>query len=206
MTLAFAQFGIDEMFARGFVLKHQHALPNSTDYIKYIHSLDFPSEVKQQILNTKTFTPMIFVPGFTTKDKSTVYRMDPNSSALNFVEEQRGLTDKNIELTHMTIISAWEMFIAFKPNDSPVLQFFRHIRNAAAHNGQFHFDKKVINKITGELKIKAQWENFTITSEVQGVHLIPKEKNDNEAFWDQGDLVNFLLDLENHYPKLKHCT
>lgn len=207
MTLAFAQFGINEMFARGFVLKHQATFPNLADYISYIDNLGFPSEVKAQILNTQTFTPMIFVPGFTTKDKTSVYRMDPNSSALKFVEEERGITGKNIELTHMTIISAWEMFMALKPIDSPILQFFRHIRNAAAHNGKFHFDKKVIDASSGELKLEASWKGFVITAKHQGVHLIPKDKNDNDSFLDQGDLVEFLLDLENHYPELKnHCT
>ena len=165
--------------------------------------MDFPEEVQQEIFRTRTLTPLIFVPGFRTKDKTNLYRMMPNNSAVQFVEEQRGLTTKNIELTHMTIISAWEKIMAFNLKDTSVWQFFRHIRNAAAHNGKFHFDKKVIDSSTGELKQKAEWKTFVITPTLQGKHLIAKDKNDSDFYCDQGDIVEFLLDFENHYPILK---
>lgn len=202
-TLSFAQFGINEIFARGFFLKHRAKFPDENEFIAYIKSLDFPEEVQQEIFKTQTFTPLIFVPGFRTKDKTNLYRMIPNSSAVQFVEEQRGLTTKNIELTHMTIISAWEKIMGYNLSDTPVLQFFRHIRNAAAHNGKFHFDNKVIDKTTGQLKQNAEWKTFTITPILQDLHLIARDKNDTDFFCDQGDLVEFLLDFENHYPVLK---
>ncbi len=201
-TLAFAQFGINEMFSRGFYLNAQIRYPDSSDFINYIKSCRFPLEVENQIFQTQTFTPFIFVPGFLTKDKTEVYRMSPNDSALQFVNDWGGLTDKNIELTHMTIISAWEKIIQLNLISSPVLQFFRHIRNASAHNGQFHFDRKVLNT-NGDLKLPAEWKNFTITSNLQGLKLIAKDKNDTDYFFDQGDLVEFLLDFENYYPQLK---
>lgn len=204
MALSFAQFGINEMFARGFVIKHQALFPDLNDYINYVNGLDFPTEIKQQILKTQTFTPLIFVPGFRTKDNSKVYRMDPDFSALKFVAEQGGYSDKNIEFTHMTIISAWEKIMGLNLADSPTLQFFRHIRNAAAHNGKFHFDKQVINQASGELKLKAEWKKFIVTPTLQDLHLIARSKSDTDFFWDQGDLVEFLLDFENHYPELKH--
>jgi len=205
-TLAYAQFGINELFARGFFLQQQTKYPDPTEFIKSIKSYQFPDEVEEQIFQTQTFTPLIFVPGFMTKDKGTTYRMIPNSSAIQFVQIWRGLTDKNIELTHMTIISGWEKIMSKKLTNSPILQFFRHIRNAAAHNGKFYFDKKVINKSTGELKEHAEWKTFTIKSSLQDLNLIARDKNDIESFWDQGDLVEFLLDFENHYPELKHST
>jgi hypothetical protein len=202
-TLSFAQFGINEVFARGFFLKHKAKFPDENQFIAYIKSLGFPEEVQREIFKTQTFTPLIFVPGFKTKDKKNLYRMIPDYSAIQFVEEQRGLTTKNIELTHMTIISAWEKIMAFNLSDSSVLQFFRHIRNAAAHNGKFHFDKKVIDNVTGQLKQKAEWKTFVITPILKGLHLIARDKNDNDFFCDQGDLVEFLLDFENYYPILK---
>lgn len=201
-TLSFAQFGINEMFSRGFFLKYQALYPDINKFIKHVKELGFPEEVEQEIFRTQTFTPLIFVPGFRTKDKTTTYQI-PNSSALQFVEDQKGLTTKNIELTHMTIISAWEKIMEFKLTDSPTLQFFRHIRNAAAHDGKFHFDSKVINKTSGELKLKAEWKTFVIIPGLQDLHLISRDKNDKDFFWDQGDLVEFLLDFENHYPDLK---
>lgn len=191
-TLSFAQFGINEIFARGFYLKHRAKFPDDNQFIAYDKSLKFPAEVEQEIFKTRTFTPMIFVPGFRTKDKTNLYRMMPNHSAVQFVEEQRGLTTKNIELTHMTIISAWEKIMALNLSDSPILQFFRHIRNAAAHNGKFHFDNKVIDKTTGDLKHTAEWRSFVITPNLQGLHLIARDKNDTDFFCDQGDIVEFL--------------
>lgn len=203
-TLSFAQFGINEIFSRGFYLKHRVLFPENNDFIHYIESLPFPNDVKQEIYKTQTFTPLIFVPGFMTKDKNMTYRLDPHPSALQFVEDQKGLTDKNIELTHMTIITAWEKIMQFNLADSSVLQFFRHIRNAAAHNGKFYFQPNTIDNKTGELKKEAKWKSFEIKSSLENMTLISKDKNDKTSFWDQGDLVEFLLDFENHYDEIKN--
>jgi hypothetical protein len=202
-TLSFAQFGINEIFSRGFYLKHRIHYPDFNDFVTYIKSLNFPLEVQTEIFQTQTFTPLIFVPGFSTKDKEKLYRMMPDYSAVQFVDEQRGRTKINIELTHMTIICAWEKIITLNLSDSPILQFFRHLRNAAAHNGKFHFDKKAIDETSGKLKRDAEWKTFRITPDLQGLHLIARDEDDKDFFCDQGDIVEFLLDFENHYPQLK---
>ncbi len=129
--------------------------------------------------------------------------MLPNESGLKFASEERGITGANIEFTHWAIISAWEKILPFNLVDSPSLQFFRHIRNAAAHNGEFHFTNKVIDKLNGELKKNAEWNSFKITASLQGMKLFAETKNDINCFWDQGDLIEFLLDFQNHYPVLK---
>jgi len=103
----------------------------------------------------------------------------------------------------MTIIVAWERILPYKLPDKPVLQFFRHIRNAAAHNGKFDFKKKVIDYQSGELLKDATWNSFEIKVADQDMPLIARHKQDKAAFWDQGDLVEFLLDFENHYPEIK---
>lgn len=203
ITLAYAQFGINELFSRGFFLLKMKEYPDRNNFVKHINEFDFPREVKHEILRTRTFTPLIFVPGFQTKDESRVYQMEPKFSAVEFVQEKQGITDKNIELTYMTIIVAWEKIQPFNPADSSVLQFFRHIRNAAAHNGKFHFTKKVIDNQTGELLKQAKWGNFEIKASLQGLPLIVNDKNDKSSFWDQGDMVEFLLDFENHNAELK---
>lgn len=203
VTLAYTQFGIDELISRGFFLQKCRQYPNRDSFIQHIKTFSFPKEVEDQIFQTRTFTPMIFVPGFTTRDKQTTYQMEPNTSAIHFINDTQGITKTNIELTYMTILIAWEKALAFNLNDTPVFQFFRHVRNAAAHNGKFHFDKKVINQQTGDLVKKAEWKNFQIVSAMQNMPLVACDKNDTTNFWDQGDLVEFLLDFENHYPELK---
>jgi hypothetical protein len=203
VTLAYTQFGINELFSRGFFILKMKEFPDRNNFINHINEFDFPSDVKDQIFRTRTFTPQIFVPAFQTKDKGRGYRMDTNTSAVQFVQDTGGITDKNIELTHMTIIVAWEKILSYNLANTPVLQFFRHIRNAAAHNGKFHFTKKVLDNQTGELLKEAKWGNFEIKASLQDLPLILKDKNDQDSFWDQGDLVEFLLDFENHYAELK---
>ncbi|WPV02106.1 hypothetical protein SNE26_09995 [Mucilaginibacter sp. cycad4] len=203
VTLAYTQFGINELFSRGFFILKMKEYPDRSEFVNHINEFDFPAEVKDQIFRTRTFTPQIFVPGFRTKDTARDYRMDTNTSAVQFVIDTAGITDKNIELTHLTIIVAWEKILSFNLADTPVWQFFRHIRNAAAHNGKFHFTNKVLDSQTGELLKEAKWGNFEIKASFHDLPLILKNKNDTNSFWDQGDLVEFLLDFENHYPELK---
>lgn len=201
-TLAYSQFGINELFSRGFYLQKKHDFPSDLEFNAEIKRFDFPEEVEEEIFRTQTFTPLIFVPGFISKNEKKVFRLDPNLSALKFIDETRGITDTNIRLTHMTILSTFEKTMHQNLENSHVLQFFRHIRNAAAHNGKFHFDKKVIDLKNNVLIKKAKWNNFDIQPQLQGKRLIKENKDDYEAFWDQGDLIEFLLDFENHYPEL----
>lgn len=202
VTLAYTQFGINELFSRGFFADAVRRYPDYNARAGYFNSLGFPASVVDQLLRTRTFTPKIFIPGFTTKNGSNVFRMDVEASAAHFLHDTKGLTDKNIELTHMTIIVAWEKVLGLELADGPIFQFFRHIRNAAAHNGKFHFSKQVIDS-NGELLKPAMWGNFEIKAAMQGKPLIVRTKKDESGFWDQGDLVEFLLDFETHYPEIK---
>lgn len=138
-TLAYTLFGVNELYSRGFITLKLHEFPIRSNFEKEIDRFEFPLTVKDQILRTRTFTPLIFVPGFTTKDKSRTYQMDPNKSAVHFIRDTRGRSQTNLELTYMTIILAWEQIQKFDLHRSPVKEFFRHIRNAAAHNGRFNF-------------------------------------------------------------------
>jgi hypothetical protein len=203
VTLAYTPFGINELFSRGFFIAAMKLFPDARDRANYFNTRGFPDDVVDQLNRTRTFTPKIFVPGFQTKDKSSEFRMDVENSAIRFYQDNAGITDKNIELTHMTIISAWEKILPFNLPDSPVLQFFRHIRNAAAHNGKFHFTGKALDLKTNELVKVAQWHHFEIKANLQNQPLLVTTKIDQNGFWDQGDLVEFLLEFEQHYPVIK---
>ena len=63
-TLAYTQFGINELFARGFLLQKHHEFRINDDFRKHMRALGFPMEVEKQIFESTSFTPMIFVPGF----------------------------------------------------------------------------------------------------------------------------------------------
>jgi hypothetical protein len=203
VTLAYTQFGINEMFSRGLFIAAMKLFPNVHDRSNYFNSLGFPNDVIDQLNRTRTFTPKIFVPEFQTKDQTRGLRMDVETSAIRFYQDNKGITDKNIELTHMTIIVAWEKILPYNLPDGPILQFFRHVRNAAAHNGKFHFTGKAINPVTGELGKAAQWQHFEIKAAMQDQPLLVTTKIDQNGFMDQGDLVEFLLEFEQHYPGIK---
>jgi len=203
VMLAYTQFGLNELFSRGFLIAGKKTHPNNIAFVHYVNSLNFPHAVNEQIFHFRGFTPMIFVPGFHTKDKKHVIQMEPNHSAVKFFQETKGITNKNLELTQLTIIATWEKIVHLNLADGPILQFFRHIRNAAAHNGKFHFTAKAIDPNSGEFIKSAIWESFEIKAAMQNMPLFVVDKNDVIGFLDQGDLVNFLLAFESHYPEIK---
>ena len=203
-TMAYSHFGPNELLSRGLMMENIKHSSNRIEFIKKIKTLQFPLDVENQIFATKTFTPNIFIPLFRTKFGNKTYRMDPDYSAAHFIADTKGITDVPVRITLMTILSSYERIIEKTKNDSPVKQFFRHIRNAAAHNGKLHFDRKVIDKKTNDLIAPAEWREFKITFSLQGTRLFPLTQDDNDAFWDQGDFIEFLLDFENHHPEIKN--
>ena len=200
-TLAYAQFGVNELISRGFMIKALSNFPDRDDFNKYIKSCEFKPDIEAEIHKTKTFTPLIFVSGFSTKDKQRTYEFSPNQSSIEFLNDTGGISSTNIKLTHMTILTAWEKISSYDLS-GPIYEFFRHIRNASAHNGKFYFHKKVLNQKGDLIKI-AKWKDFEIKGCINGMNLLPKTKDDQNAFFDQGDLIEFLLDFENHYPQIK---
>lgn len=93
----------------------------------------------------------------------------------------------------MLLISAYEIKkdeIKGKGLETDELwQFFRHCRNAAAHNGRFYFKKD-------EPKFKNKWGNFEIVSDMAGTKLFRDEK---EGFVSSGDIVRLLWDIEQKF-------
>ena len=63
VTLAYTQFGINELFSRGFFIAAMKLYPNEIDRANYFNTRGFPDEVCDQLHRTRTFTPKIFVPG-----------------------------------------------------------------------------------------------------------------------------------------------
>ena len=203
-TMAYAQFGIQELIARAFTLQKIKEFPDPVERSKDLDNYNLAPDSKAQIVNVKTLTPTIFVPGFETMSKQKLYRMDPNHSALHFMGDTNGKSDVNLRITRMTIISAYEKVVnRINQGSSETMEFFRHIRNAAAHNGKFHFTSKAVDGGTGKLKKKAQWSHFRITTQLQDLPLFSERKDDPNKFWELGDLIDFLLEFETHHPEIK---
>jgi hypothetical protein len=107
------------LLSRGLFRKWHNDYPDRTDFENHVKTYSFPAGVENQIFRTRAFTPKIFVPAFTTRDKRITYQMEPDTSSAHFIYDTQG---------------------------------------------------------------------------------------DTTSFWDQGDLVEFLLDFENQYPQLKTAT
>jgi hypothetical protein len=202
-TMSYSCFGLDELFSRGYIMRKWQENPTEQGFINAIQNDTLPQEIKNNILRSQKFTPAIFVPGFGRKNKNEVFKFDPNKSAFHFVHDTGGITDARLRISYMTILTSFEKVMPLIKDWSPQKEFFRHIRNAAAHNGKLGFDKKTIDKTENKLKKSAKWEDFEITLKNQNQDLFIKTKSDRLGFWSDGDFFKFLLDFENYHPEIK---
>lgn len=85
------------------------------------------------------------------------------------------------------LITAYEMSEEFHFS-SPIWEFLRHCRNAAAHDGCFTFDKK-----KKEPRNEAVWRDFVVTEDMEGTRLF--KGPGNGLMWP-GDPVHLLWDIE----------
>lgn len=93
----------------------------------------------------------------------------------------------------MLLLAAYEISKPWKVENDPLWEFFRHVRNAAAHNGRFRID--------AEPKIPARWGTFEIKdTSLDGVPLF---KPPNEGLFHLGDAIAFLHDVEVATPTMK---
>ena len=199
----YAQFGAHELASRSLTSHFIYPEGKGVEMEQKMNEFNLPEAAKEQIRNYMGFTPIVMDTYNKTKDGRHVYRFDPNTSAGLMPDQIDNIKPNNILLAHMIINAAYERSISKINGDSPVKQFFRHIRNASSHNGRFHFGSGVIDSGTNELKKDAKWNQFEIKASCQGQLLFPEDQLDTLAFWDLGDLVEFFLDFENHHPEIK---
>jgi len=206
-SFAFSVHGLNDIFARSFILRAKSEISNDDQFNILVDRMNFSEFVKLEVKKFKTFTPSIISPDFERKYCEESIYFDVNKVALNTPPEKHVEIYKQIiSMAESTIIVGFEKIMTKNLLDSKEKQFFRHIRNASAHNGKFHFDKKVLNK-NGELKKEAQWSSFIIKSDLQGQKMFSISKSSRDNFWDLGDLIDFLFEFESYYPELKqHMT
>lgn len=90
-------------------------------------------------------------------------------------------------LNSVFLISMWSLLIETKTYDQiskdPIIQFFRHVRNACAHSGRFNFT---------ELPRPAKWRDKEITLAQRDLELFPR-------FLMDGDVVLLTLEVNQTY-------
>jgi len=205
-TLAFSIHGMNDIFARGFILTVKDTVNSKDEFDLAVNTMPFSEIAKTELKQFETLTPIILAPEFHKKKSSDYIYFNANKSAKELPHPSLlDIYNQTISIAEMIIIAGYQKLMSYSPEDSDILQFFRHIRNAAAHNGKFHFTtgKNGTLDKNGSLKKNAKWADFIITSELQNKRLFNESKSSTEKFWDIGDLIDFLLDLENHYPEIK---
>ncbi len=197
--------GLNDLYSRGMILKVKDETNDIDEYKKFFNQDHFEEHIKRDLKNFKTFTPQIFSFECNKLNRKESYYLDIEKFSKNLIDSDvLEIYEIHIlSVIHITIITAFEKINKKSLKQSEVFQFFRHIRNAAAHNGKFHFTPNVINKNTGQLIFGAKWSDFEITSNMQNQNLFNSSKSSNDRYWNYGDLIDFLIDFENHYPELK---
>ncbi len=92
--------------------------------------------------------------------------------------------------------SAWDILIKDKRypgiSNDPVVQFFRHVRNAASHGNRFNIEPDSIDIATNTLKKKAKWRSTDIVPDLHGTPLIPDFMEMADPIWLVSDISNLL--------------
>jgi hypothetical protein len=94
------------------------------------------------------------------------------------------------------LIVAYEITKQFS-DKGPLWEFFRHCRNAAAHNGRFQFAR-------GEPRRPAQWGSFNLESSMHGTPLFGSKGI--TGLLGPGDPIRLLWDIEQAYPSIDVAT
>lgn len=209
-NIAFSYHGHLEIFSRSFILSIKAESKNEEKYFKAIDDatkiMKLSSHVSKNLKEVKTLTPLLFAPEFhRIKNDETIY-FDIDKVASKLLADGLELIyDNLIYIAQMTIAAGYDKIMQLKLKDSEVLQFFRHIRNASSHNGKFFFTDAVLDS-QGNLSKPAIWRDFNITSNLQNKPLFNKDQSNPNKYWDIADMIDFLLDFENHYPEIKHYS
>jgi hypothetical protein len=94
----------------------------------------------------------------------------------------------------MLLISCYEVAIQKYDANDPVWRFFRHCRNAAAHNGYFYLVSRAgVDPIKADKPVV--WSLLEITMAMDGAPLL-KENYTQKPFLKPGDVLKLLRDIE----------
>jgi hypothetical protein len=207
-NIAFSYHGHLELFARSFVLSIKANCQNEEEYMQAVDNacelMGISEYISKKFKEVKTLTPSLLAPEFRRiNDIETIY-FDADKVALKLLGQGLERIYENlISLAHMVISTGFDKVMKLNLKDSEVLQFFRHLRNASSHNGKFLFKSHVLDP-KGNLIKPAKWGDFEIIPSLQDKPLFNKSQSNTNKYWDIGDMIDFLLDFENHYPEIKH--
>lgn len=124
--------------------------------------------------------------------QSDPIEVNPDDLAAELFDEHHYLIPWIARAGGILLILAWETCKA-SSDQTPLWEFLRHCRNAAAHGSTF-------NLASGEPRSPAAWGALTITRALHGSPLF--HERDDAGLLFMGDPVRLLWDLEQSYPGL----
>jgi hypothetical protein len=114
--------------------------------------------------------------------------------AKEFVDNHSYLLEYQIRAALSILVMAHETTKRKPYRDNGELwEFLRHCRNAAAHNGKFHFEN-------GEPRHRAKWRNIELQSSMHGEPLLTQP--DGKGYLKLGDPIALLWELESSYTAI----
>lgn len=128
--------------------------------------------------------------------QSDPINVNPDDLAAELFDESGYLTPWIPRAGGILLILAWETCKA-SSDQTPLWEFLRHCRNAAAHGSAFNFRRD-------EPRRPAAWGELTITRSLDGSPLF--RESDATGLLLMGDPVRLLWDLEQLYPGLPPRT
>jgi hypothetical protein len=118
--------------------------------------------------------------------------IDPDSLAKDLVDNHTYIISFVMRSAGSLLILAYEMCKSYQ-DQSPLWEFLRHCRHAAAHGGSFNF-------LHDEPRRLAQWGHFQIERSMQGTPLFKRQ--DGVGLLSPGDPIRLLWDIEQAYPQM----
>ncbi len=108
-----------------------------------------------------------------------------------FSDSEPAIRNFNLQSAGALAILAWEHTESIHTHE-PIWEFLRHLRNAAAHGGRFHF----VNK---EPRRPAVWRTKAIDRSLQGTAIFAAPLN--AGFLGPGDVLYLLADIDAQFVR-----
>jgi hypothetical protein len=119
----------------------------------------------------------------------------PDDVAREFLalyQRQPDVLNVPLRAAYSILIESKDALEAYR-NQTPIWEFLRHCRNAAAHNGG------CFNFINNEPRRPAEWRGIVITQALQGSPLFKRPPN-GDGLIGPGDVIYLLHDIEQLIP------
>lgn len=186
--------GFDELFSRGIILLTQgKAFPPDQPV-----DLTFSGTVAELALSpffSSGVTRLLTETALFGQEDKQIWELPSTKLSIELLTQGAQILPLlKRQAAGIMLLTAWEITEAYHVPTSPLWEFLRHCRNAAAHKGIFNFVGK-------EPLRDAEWRNRRIDSNLNGFYLIdiPEE----QGFLTIQDALELLWDIEREYPEIR---